>query len=83
MNFYAYVTVKNINFKEYISYYFIGNDNMINELQGASIFLIGKPNIVYEEVFYETNKTGSVYDRQIRERHEEFLPDALVSDVDL
>ena len=56
---------------------------MINELQGASIFLIGKPNIVYEEVFYETNKTGSVYDRQIGERHEEFLPDALVSDVDL
>ena len=75
MNFYAYVTVKNINFKEYISYIYIGLD-MLEHLEKASIFLIGKPNIVYEEQFFHDQTiTDSEFQALIREKQEDYIPD--------
>ena len=82
LNLYAFMSMMNINFKEYICYIFIGN-NMIEELKGASIFLIGKPNIIYEEeVYNESLRTSSEFVSFIVQRHEEFRPDLIVSDLD-
>ena len=56
---------------------------MIEELKGASIFLIGKPNIIYEEeVYNESLRTSSEFVSFIVRRHEEFRPNLIVSDLD-
>ena len=46
---YALLTVKNIDFKLYMCYIFLGNQ-MIDKIGGSSIFLVGKPSITYEEI---------------------------------
>ena len=61
LNFYAIMTVKNIDFKLYICYIFLGNE-MIDSLKGWSIFLVGRPKIVYEENVLDEDSDSSSSD---------------------
>ena len=54
LNFYAIMTIKNIDFKLYMCYIFLGNQ-MVDDLQGSSIFLFGCPNIIYEDNSLDIN----------------------------
>ena len=49
---------------------------MLEHLEKASIFLIGKPNIVYEEQFFHDQTiTDSEFQALIREKQEDYIPD--------
>ena len=61
LNFYAIMTIKNIDFKLYMCYIFLGNQ-MIENLKGSSIFLIGSPKIIYEKRSLGENQESSNLD---------------------
>ena len=46
---YGLVTVRNIDFKLYMWYIFLGK-GIIDQIKGSSIFLVGLPKITYEEI---------------------------------
>ena len=59
MNFYALMTVKNIDFKLYMCYIFLDNA-MINQIKGVSIFLVGEPKITFKEIDHTEHSEESL-----------------------
>ena len=59
MNFYALMTVKNIDFKLYMCYIFLDNA-MIDQIKGTSIFLVGEPKITFKEIPHQENSEESL-----------------------